>query len=200
MGVSVSTYLRVLKYEAEEKERREKEELERKRKEEEAEQRRQQYALKYQKQEKIKKIVYPIIAVLAVIGITILVITSSQNKIYNDQLRNMGTEEMDQKCTNVYADVISIEAVYNVYLNNYTFASDTVCKCKTIEGKTIWISMDEDDWEKISANSDDDIVTYNRKTPMRLSRFINRADEVADNLDETLGDILVLIVEDFSQQ
>ena len=60
--------------------------------------------------------------------------------------------------------------------------------------------MDEDDWEKISANSDDDIVTYNRKTPMRLSGFINRADEVADNLDETLGDILVLIVEDFSQQ
>ncbi|MBQ7320919.1 MAG: hypothetical protein IJW99_02365 [Clostridia bacterium] len=48
---------------------------------------------------------------------------------------------MSEDYTNVYADVVSMEPEYFVYTsyNNGPYSiSEIVCKCVTVEGKTIW--------------------------------------------------------------
>lgn len=98
------------------------------------------------RKKKIKIIAELLIAILIAIFIAIEV-QKSQN---NDQLRNFATESMSEDYTNVYVDVVSIEPAYFVYRYRQTGYGtrigsgdmwDVVCKCKTVEGKTIWISV-----------------------------------------------------------
>lgn len=154
-----------------------------------------------------KKIVISIISAIAIFFIAIFI----KDIIYNGQLRNMATDAMNKNYTNVYADVISIQPEYIIYRYKTTRYGTKigdgdlwtiVCRCKTVEGKTIWASFFYQDYPggNYSKNEKDyKNLSYARSNPMHLTGNIRTAHQVSKELDTTFDGILFLNVQNASQ-
>lgn len=147
------------------------------------------------KNNKIKIISGVIIGVIIVVIIALCTIKSVQDRAYREEFRNFVTEKMDERFTNVYADVISIEPQYFLYKNYDLW--EIVCKCKTIEGKTIWATFfyqyyPENNYSK--DESDYKPFEYSANKPMRIIGSVDTAKQVADELESDIGNIFVLDV------
>ena len=156
------------------------------------------------REQKNKIIIFGIVIAILAILLTISIINSSTTNAYNNELRNMAIDEMDEHFTNVYADVVSIEPIYSAWHGSgSSWTEYTVCKCKTVEGKTVWVYMyymDFPNWIKYQSENDSTPVTYSKTHPMRLSGRMDTSKDVADLFVKNEGDVFVLYVEEFTQQ
>ena len=151
--------------------------------------------------ELIRYIIIGIISLSFVVVSIVHVSKQNRNDKYNGELRNFATETMCEDFTNVYADVISIEPKHYVYeyvtdrtgtkLNDGDL-TEIVCECKTVEGKNIYVSFFY--WECPAYNSfqDDEKVEYSIENPLKITGYVKKASEVADDLDDVIGEVFVL--------
>lgn len=150
------------------------------------------------KKKKIKVIIICIIVALMAIGIVGGII----DNVGDNKLRNFATQKMSDDYSNVYADVISMVPEYYVYTtNDYSLErriTDVVCRCTTVEGKTIWASISISDYPGGNAYNEDSLEEqyYSYAMPLRLSGSVTTAKKVQDRLANILGNIYVLDVDD----
>ena len=149
------------------------------------------------KKKKIKTIVICVIAVI----VAIFIVKGIIDNTHNSELRNFATETMNDDYTNVYADVVSMEPEYFVYRDGSIW--DVVCKCKTMEGKTIWVTFfyqyyPEGDYSRYEA--DYKPFTYSSSNPLRLKGSVDTAHQVIDELEARIGNVFVLDVREKPKQ
>lgn len=158
------------------------------------------FKLDADKRNKIIKI--SIIAAVAVV-ILILIISSAVNSARNAELRNFATETMNEDYTNVYADVVSIEPeyfVYTSYSGSSYMISEVVCRCKTVEGKSIWVTIDRGDYPGGGWDEDDfESKSYYKFNPMRLTGRVTTSGDVIEKLANSIGDVFVLDVKELQE-
>ena len=157
---------------------------------------------------KRKKKIKTFVILTAVVLIAILLLKEMRDNAYQGELRNFATDVMDDSFTNVYADVVSMQPRYFVYTYEETSYGtrkgdetlwEVVCKCKTIEGKTIWATFfyqyyPEGDY---SQNEDDyKSFTYTPNNPLRIFGSVDTAHQVHDELEDAIGDVFVLDVQE----
>ena len=159
------------------------------------------------RENKIKIIILSIIIILAVI----FIVVGARNNAYRAELRNFATETMNDSFTNVYADVVSIEPEYFVYKYDTTKygtkigngdLSKIVCRCKTVEGKTIWAifySRFYPGGEYYRNEEDYKPFAYSYDNPMRLVGGVDEAHQVVDELEDSIGNVFVLVVRETSK-
>lgn len=157
-----------------------------------------------------KKKIAIIISIVVIIQAIIIAMAISADT-YHGQLRNFATETMEDSFTNVYADVVFIEPKFYTYEKSTSayervFGNDSkkveklICRCKTVEGKFIWVTFFYQDYpgSNYSRNIDDyNTLTYSFQSPMRLIGKVDTANQVYDGLVLSLGDVFVLVVRDF---
>lgn len=147
------------------------------------------------KNNKIKIISGVIIGVIIVVIIALCTIKSVQDRAYREEFRNFVTDKMDERFTNVYADVVSIEPQYFLYKNYDLW--EIVCKCRTIEGKTIWAIFFCYDYPENNYSKDEKDYKpfeYSANAPMRIIGSVDTAKQVADELEGDIGNVFVLDV------
>ena len=148
------------------------------------------------KKRAIKIIVISIVVVAIIIGI----ICAAVDSAHNSELRNFATETMKDEYNNVYAEVVSIEPEYFVYSSNgstYREITEVVCKCKSVEGKTIWVVFFSWKYPGGSARNEDayETLTYSKSNPARISGYVTTSGSVIKQLENSIGDVFVLRVE-----
>lgn len=147
---------------------------------------------------KRKKIIRIIIICVVAAIVTAGIIRSVIASVHNSELRNFATETMDDAYTNVYADIISMEPEYFVYTSyngGMYDISEIICKCVTVEGKTIWAAVDI--WEYPGGSSIEERNEpqyYSKSNPKRIVGSVNTAGHVMDELESRIGNVLVLDV------
>ena len=160
------------------------------------------------KKKKIKAIVISVIVII----VAIFIVKGIIDNAHNSELRNFATETMSEDYTNVYADVVSMEPEYFVYRYNTTKYGtkigngdlwEVVCKCKTVEGKTIWATFfyqyyPEGDYS--DNESDYKSFTYSYDNPLRLIGSVDTAHQVIDELEAKIGNVFVLDVREKPKQ
>lgn len=149
--------------------------------------------------DKRKKIIKIIIISVVVALILIGIISSAIDSAHNSELRNFATETMNDDYTNVYADIVSMEPEYFVYTSYNSSPydiSEVICKCKTVEGKTIWVAVDIWEYPGGSSTSEErnEAQYYSKSNPKRIVGSVTTAGKVMDELEDRIGDILVLDV------
>lgn len=160
-----------------------------------------------------KKSIVKIVVGLIIVGLIVVWgIKEAKDSEYRGQLRNMATEEMDASFTNVYADVISVDPYYFVYQYKTTSSGtkigsgdlwEIVCKCQTVEGKTIWASFFYQRYPggNYSKREDDyKTLTYSKTNPLRITGSVDTARQVVKELENEIGNILVLDVRQVSNK
>lgn len=152
---------------------------------------------------KTKKILR-ISILLAVAAVVIsLICCYAVDNAQNAELRNFAAETMREDYSNVYADVVSIEPEYFVY-TSYSGSSykisEVVCKCKTVEGKFIWVTIESVDYPGGGWNEHDfRSKTYDQLNPMRLSGRVTKSGDVIEDLADSIGEVYVLEVKDLQE-
>lgn len=148
---------------------------------------------------KKKKIIKTIIICAVIAIIALLMVNASIDSEHNSEFRNFATKKMDDDYTNVYADVVSMEPeyfVYTTYGSSPRSITDVICKCETVEGKIIWVVIDV--WRYPEGNSYDEMSFktqyYSESNPMRLKGSVTTAKKVIGDLEDEIGDIFVLDV------
>ena len=159
-------------------------------------------AQKRKKKKCIKSVVIAIVLVIA----AVFAVKGIIEYAYNNELRNMATEEMHSDYANVYADVVSINPVY--MLNQITTYShgggvgsqDIICKCKTVEGTHVWVAISKYDYpsDVYSLPGQYKTVTFEPEHPARLSGYIMTSEEISDKLKVAIGGAYVLRVKDLA--
>lgn len=156
--------------------------------------------------EKRKKRIKVIVGIIIAILITVFIVIEVKKSQNNGKLRNFATESMSEDYTNVYADVVSIEPKYFVYQHKENRHGtqigasqiwDVICKCKTVEGKTIWVSIFYQYYPggNYSLNeSGYETITYSSSNPKRITGAVDTAREVVSELETKIGNIYVLDV------
>ena len=148
--------------------------------------------------QKKKKLITIVIIAVIVAFITVLIINSAIKSAHNNELRNFATETMSEDYNNVYADVISIEPEYFVYtsFNNGAYnLSEIVCKCITVEGKTIWAAIDVYEYpDGSSIEERNEPQYYSKENPRRIFGRVQTSKQVMDKLVNSIGNVLVLDV------
>ena len=151
-----------------------------------------------------KKIIKISIVFVVAIFILVLIINSAVHKTQNAQLRNFATENMSEEYTNVYADVLSIEPeyfVYSSYDGGLPMISEVVCKCETIEGLFIWVTISDNDYPDGGFfEYEYEPKQYDAVNPLRLTGRVTTSEDVMEELENSIGDIFVLDVRDLQQQ
>ena len=142
--------------------------------------------------EQKKKIIKVALIIVSAAIVLALMINDFVKAVHNSELRNFATETMSEDYTNVYADVVSIEPEYFIHDSRYGF-TDIICKCITVEGKSIWIVVDSSDypgWSIISENNEPQY--YSRSNPKRIVGTVDTAGQVTDDLEKKIGDVFIL--------
>ena len=152
---------------------------------------------------KRKKIITAVIVIIIVAIIAVSIVQSARESAFNGQLRNFATETMNDDYTNVYADVISMEPEYFVTTksgSSYLGITEIICKCKTVEGKTIWVTIDTWDYPGGSSYDEDknEAQYYSKTNPMRLTGTVTTAEKVVDRLENSIGNVFVLDVRELN--
>lgn len=148
---------------------------------------------------KRKKIITTIMVLVVIAVIAVFIVKEAKESAYNGQLRNFATETMNDDYTNVYADIVSMEPEYFVTTksgSSYLGITEVICKCKTVEGKTIWVTIDI--WEYPGGSAYDEEKNeaqyYSKSEPMRLTGTVTTAKKVIDKLESSIGNAFVLDV------
>jgi hypothetical protein len=154
---------------------------------------------------KRKKIITAAIVVIVVAIIAVLIVQSARESAFNGQLRNFATETMNDDYTNVYADVVSMEPEYFVTTtsgSSYLGITEVICRCKTVEGKTIWVAIDTWDYPGGSSYDEDknEAQYYSKTNPMRLTGTVTTAEKVVDRLENSIGNVFVLDVRELNDK
>ena len=154
---------------------------------------------------KRKKIITAVIVIIVVAIIAVLIVQSTRESAFNGQLRNFAAETMNDDYTNVYADVVSMEPEYFVTTksgSSYLGITDIICKCKTVEGKTIWVTIDTWDYPGGSSYDEDknEAQYYSKTNPMRLTGTVTTAEKVVDRLENSIGNVFVLDVRELNEK
>lgn len=149
--------------------------------------------------DKRKKIIKIIIISVVVALILIGIISSAIDSAHNSELRNFATETMNDDYTNVYADIVSMEPEYFVYTKSnstYLGITEVICKCITVEGKTIWIAVDIYEYPGGSSTSEErnEAQYYSKSNPKRIVGAVTTSGKVMDDLERRIGDVFVLDV------
>lgn len=151
-----------------------------------------------QEAQKKKKVITIVVIAVVVALITVLIVNSAIKSAHNNELRNFATETMSEDYNNVYADVISIEPEYFVYtsFNNGAYnLSEIVCKCVTVEGKTIWAAIDVYEYPGGSSIEErNEPQYYSKENPKRIFGRVQTSKQVMDKLVNSIGNVLVLDV------
>ena len=150
--------------------------------------------------DKRKKIIKIVIISVVVALIAIGIISAAIDSAHNSELRNFATETMKDEYNNVYADVVSIEPEYFVYTSSgttYREITEVVCKCKTVEGKTIWVVFFSWKYPGGSAKNEDayETLTYSKSNPARVTGYVTTSGSVIKQLESSIGNVFVLRVE-----
>lgn len=157
-------------------------------------------------EQKRRKKLKTILVLLAILIASAFIVNGIMKEAYYSELRNMATDDMDSRFDNVFADVISIEPEYFVYHYNTTKYGtkvgdgdlwDVVCKCETVEGKTIWASFFYQYYP--TGNHSKYEVSYQPcfyepEKPLRLTGYVNTARQIVDELEAEIGNVYVLDV------
>ena len=165
-----------------------------------------------EKKKKIIRISIIVAIISSVVFLYALLINEAVVSSKNAELRNFATETMSEDYTNVYADVVSMEPEYFVYQYKTTSSGVTigsgdlqevVCKCKTVEGKTIWVTFfyqyyPEGNYSKSEYNYK--AFTYSYDNPLRLYGRVNTARQVTAELEDKIGNVFVLDVKEKPKQ
>lgn len=142
---------------------------------------------------------------LLVVGITTAVIVAllvilAMNSIHNRELRNFATSEMRAVYSNVYADITSLKPehfVYSTTVSPYSSITKVICKCQTIEGETIWATIDI--WDYPNGNAHNQTANkpqyYSKSAPVRITGCVTTAERIDNDLATFLGDVFILDVE-----
>lgn len=153
------------------------------------------------KEKKKKKKKIKLIILLTILAFLLaLSVKYAFDSAHDDDLRNFATEEMSDDYTNVYADVVSMEPEYYVYTsfdNNISrHISNVICKCQTVEGITIWVSIDIEKYPNGSSTFEqkNHPYYYSESDPLRLVGKVTTAKNVIDTLESKIGDVFVLDV------
>ncbi len=154
--------------------------------------------------DKRKKIIKIIIISVVVALILIGIISSAIDSAHNNELRNFATETMNDDYTNVYADIVSVEPEYFVYTSRgttYREITEVVCKCKTVEGKTVWIVFFSWEYPGGSARNEDayETLTYSKSNPARITGYVTTARSVIKELENSIGNVFVLRMENMEK-
>lgn len=155
------------------------------------------------KRKKIALIV--VISIIVAISITLSIIKS----IYNAQLRNYATEEMNADFSNVYADLTIMEPMYFIYQYKYDVYDNprnvklesVVCKCLSVENIRFWIVVPIQSYPgAYGSDNEEDYLPFetDKYNPIRITGKVDTAGQVLDELEDEIGDILVLCVQDIS--
>ena len=149
--------------------------------------------------EKKKKIIKIAVIVAVVVVVLALIINAAVKSAHNSELRNFATETMSEDYTNVYADIVSMEPEYFVYTsyNNGPYSiSEVVCRCVTVEGKSIWVAVDIYEYPGGSSSNEDsnEPQYYSKSNPKRIVGRVTTSGRVMDELETKIGDVLVLSV------
>lgn len=152
---------------------------------------------------KRKKIITAVIVVIVVAIIAVLIVQSARESAINSQLRNFATETMNDDYTNVYADVVSMEPEYFVTTksgSSYLGITEIICRCKTVEGKTIWVTINTWDYPGGSSYDEDknEAQYYSKTNPVRLTGTVTTAEKVVDRLENSIGNVFVLDVRELN--
>lgn len=157
-------------------------------------------------EQKRRKKLKTILILIALLIVSAFIVNGIMKEAYYNKLRNMATDDMDSHFNNVYADVISIEPEYFVYQYNTTKYGtkvgegnlwDVVCKCETVEGKTIWVSFFYQYYPTGNHSKYEfsyQPCFYEHEKPLRLTGYVNTARQVADELVAEIGTVYVLDV------
>ncbi len=153
---------------------------------------------------KKKRIIKIIVISIVVAIVTIGIICATIDSANNNELRNFATETMKDEYNNVYADVVSIEPEYFVYTSRgttYREITEVVCKCRSVEGKTIWVVFFSWDYPGGSARNEDayETLTYSQSKPARITGYVTTAGSVIKQLENSIGDVFVLRVEEMQK-
>ena len=142
-----------------------------------------------------KAIKYSIIGII-ITTVLIITVVNVKNSRINGQERNIATEAMKLGYTNVYADVISIDPIYQIYQYRTTKTGkkigneqlkSIVCKCLTIENKEIWVSIPIDKYP-LGKNG---YETLTFSTPLHMVGRMEKAKYIEEELEDKLGEELV---------
>lgn len=147
------------------------------------------------KNNKITTISAIIIGIIVIVIIALGTIKEMHDRAYREEFRNFATESMDEHFTNVYADVVYIEPQYFLYKNYDLW--EIICKCKTIEGKTIWTTIFYQYYPENNYSKDENNYKpyqYSANDPMRIIGSVDTAKQVADELERDIGNVFVLDV------
>ena len=161
---------------------------------------------------KKKKIIKTIVICVIIAIVAFFIIKGIIDNAHNSELRNFATQTMNEDYANVYADVVSMEPEYFVYRYNTTKYGtkigngdlwEVVCRCKTVEGKTIWATFfyqyyPEGDYS--DNESDYKSFTYSFDNPLRLVGSVDTAHQVIDELEDAIGNVFVLDVREKPKQ
>lgn len=152
---------------------------------------------------KRKKIITAVIVVIVVATIAVWIVQSARESAFNGQLRNFATETMNDDYTNVYADVVSMEPEYFVTTKSgasYLGITEIICRCKTVEGKTIWVTINTWDYPGGSSYDEDknEAQYYSKTNPVRLTGTVTTAEKVVDRLENSIGNVFVLDVRELN--
>ncbi len=153
---------------------------------------------------KKKRIIKIIVISIVVAAIIIGIICAAVDSAHNNELRNFATETMKDEYNNVYAEAVSIEPEYFVYTSNgttYREITEVVCKCKSVEGKTIWVVFFSWDYPGGSARNEDayETLTYSKSSPAKITGYVTTSGSVIKELKNSIGDVFVLRVEDMQK-
>ncbi len=148
----------------------------------------------------IKIIIICVVAVLFTVGI----IGAAIDNARNSELRNFATETMNDDYTNVYADVVLVEPEYFIYTSNgttYREITEVVCKCKTVEGKNVWIVFFSWEYPGGSTLNEDsyETLTYSKSNPARITGYVTTARSVIKELENSIGNVFVLRMENMQK-
>ena len=145
------------------------------------------------------------ISIIAAVSIVLIVlcicfaVDSARNAVF----RNFATETMSEYYTNVYADVVSVEPeyfVYTSYSGSSYMISEVVCRCETVEGKSIWVTIDRGDYPSGGWDEEDfESKSYSQLNPLRLIGGVTTSKDVIEKLANSIGDILILEVKELQE-
>lgn len=163
----------------------------------------QKHVAAIEAENKRKKIITAVIVVIVVAIIAVLIVQSARESAINSQLRNFATETMNDDYTNVYADVVSMEPEYFVTTksgSSYLGITEIICRCKTVEGKTIWVTINTWDYPGGSSYDEDknEAQYYSKTNPVRLTGTVTTAEKVVDRLENSIGNVFVLDVRELN--
>ncbi|MBQ8537804.1 MAG: hypothetical protein IJ461_10435 [Clostridia bacterium] len=149
---------------------------------------------------KLKRVLILVVAALAIL----LIVKDINDRAYYDQPRNMATDEMHERYTNVYVDVVHVEPVYFVYRRETTsrgipigdeYLHEVICRCQTVEGKIIWASIfyqryPGGNYSQYEASYK--TLAYSPSAPLRITGMIDLPEQVCDGLESEIGKVFVL--------